>query len=244
MKTIQMNHSPLVALRLNSLLLLLAAVAVVLLPAVSAHADIVADGGFESAAPGATANTWTQYNVGSSIDGGSWLVTAGSVGVDSQDNYVYDGNNSVTLNGDPTQIDSLSQTLATIVGQQYTIGFWADAEVNNAFSATFGGVALSGVPSSIAENGFPNSNYPGNSSQFVYYSGTGIATSTSTELTFSSTTLPTIGNGVSVEIDDVTATPTPEPGSIFLMLTGILGLGFVVARKHLGQAALNSANLA
>jgi hypothetical protein len=37
-----------------------------------------------------------------SIDGGSWIVTQGTVGVDTENFYVYDGNNykSVFLDGD------------------------------------------------------------------------------------------------------------------------------------------------
>jgi hypothetical protein len=200
----------------------------------TAHADsIVADGNFEAAAPGEPADSTAFYNLGSSIDGGSWFVTQGTVGVDTQDYYVFDGNKSVFLNGDVIGPDSLTQTLNTTIGQTYTIGFWANSEVPNAFSVTFGGVPVTGAPSSIADNGFPSPNWLGNSSEFTFFTGTALATSTTSALTFTATGFPGPLTGTTVEIDDVTV--TPEPGSIVLMLTGIAVLGLAVGKNSLAN---------
>jgi hypothetical protein len=197
--------------------------------------NIVVDSGFESAGGGNT------YSAGQSIDGGAWTVGAGTVYVDNLDPYVFDGNNSVNLTGaNDFAINSLYQNLSTVVGQEYQVSFWANSDALNAFSLTENGLALSGIPGSIVQNGFPDQiDALGNSSHFVEYSGEFVATSATTDLDFSAIGEPTLtelqnGQG-SVVIDDTSVSPAPEPGSMVLMLTGIVGLGLLIARKRLGQ---------
>lgn len=196
---------------------------------VSAHAStVIADPGFETAGGG------NVYFAGQSIDGGSWNVTNGAVFIDSLDPYVYDGSNSVNLTLANLYVsNSLDQTLTTTIGQQYTVNFWANADSANTFSLTENGIALKGSPTSIVDNGFPGT--VTNSSLFVDYTGIFLATSTTTDLSFTATGDPAIGStDGSVMIDDVSIKATPEPGSIVLMLTGIAGL-LLVTRKHLGR---------
>src|ERR1035441_7755331 len=197
----------------------------------SAHASsLVADGGFEAAGGGSV------FSAVSSIDAGSWNVIQGAVYVDNQDPWVYDGNNSVNLTGANLYVpNTLSQTLSTVVGQTYNVSFWGDADIANTFSLTDNGSAVTGMPTSIAHNGFPN---PTNSSLFVDYTGKFTATSTSTTLSFTDTGDPAIGSSnISVMIDDVNvsaaAAATPEPASIGLTLTGLCGLCLVLAGKRL-----------
>jgi len=212
-----------------------AALAAVVSLSVSARASTtIADGGFESAAGG------TEVFAGSSIDGGSWNVISGEVYVDNGDPYVFAGNNSVNLTVfNPDVNNSLQQTLTTTVGGAYTVSFWADAASPNIFSVTENGVVLTGSPTSIADNGFPGTT---NSSLFVDYSGKFIATSTTTNLTFTADGEPGLGTSgdPSVVIDNVSILATPEPGSIGLMLTGMAGLGLLAARKRLGRPAFAS----
>jgi hypothetical protein len=149
---------------------------------------MVQDGGFEAADPGGAAGGTNYFTSGSSIDGGLWNVTQGTVGVDTQNFFVFDGNKSIFLSPGGTSggaggPNSLTQTLATTPGQVYTISFWANADVDNTFSVTFGGVAVTGAPSTIAVNGFPSSTWLGNSGEFTFYSGTATAVSASTDLT-------------------------------------------------------------
>jgi hypothetical protein len=198
---------------------------------VSAHAStIVADGGFEAAGGG------NSYSAGSSIDGGSWTVTLGQVYIDTTDPWVFDGNNSANLTYDNLYAEnSLSQTISTIAGDQYTVYFWANADSSNTFSVTENGLAIAGTPSSIVDNGFPNAT---NSSLFVEYSGTFGATSSSTNLTFTSEANPALlSPDGSVMIDDVSVAQTPEPSSVLLMLSGMIALGLLVARKRGNGAA-------
>ena len=213
--------------------LLVAALALVSL-STSAHAsNIVSDGGFEAAGGG------NEYFSGQSIDGGSWTVTNGAVFIDNLDPWVFDGNNSLNLTGANLYApNSLSQELTTVVGQYYAVNFWGNADISNSFSLTENGSAVSGMPGSIAQNGFPDQVDPlGNSSLFVDYSGWFTAASTSTDLSFTATGNPPIGSpNFSVMIDDVSVAPAPEPGSIVFMLTGILGFVLLFGRKRLMQS--------
>jgi hypothetical protein len=208
-----------------------AAIATVVGLSVSAHAStVIADGGFEAAGGG------NVYFAGQSIDGGSWNVTNGAVYIDTLDPYVYAGSNSVNLTLANLYVpNSLEQTLTTTVGQTYTVNFWANSDSANTFSLTENGSALTGSPTSIVDNGFPGTIT--NSSLFVDYTGEFTATSTTTDLTFTATGDPIIGStDGSVMIDDVGISATPEPGSIVLTLTGMIGLGLLAARKRLGRS--------
>ncbi len=220
--------------------LTLAAVALICGTSRSTYGGIVTDGGFESADPGGTAGNTDYFTTGQSIDGGSWLVTQGTVGVDTQNLYVYQGNKSVYLSGSGNDnsmaTDSLTQTLNTVIGDTYTIGFWANADTPNTFSVTFGGAAVNGAPASIAQNGFPSNNWLGNSSLFTYYSGTATATATRTDLVFSAAYQGNSDTGVTVEIDNVDVTgltsATPEPATFPLTALGLGLAGMAVARRR------------
>jgi hypothetical protein len=198
----------------------------------SAHAsNLIADSGFESAG-GAPFNT---YFAGQSIDGGSWNVTQGAVYIDTQDPYVYQGNNALNLTlANPYVPDSIAQTVATVVGQTYQISFYADSDSSNTFSLTEDGLTIAGTPSTIAQLGFPSLNNDGNSGLFTDYSAAFIATSTSTTLDFTSTADPAIGSPYgSVMIDNVSLQATPEPNSFLLLLTGIASAALFFGRRSL-----------
>lgn len=194
----------------------------------AAHAaNLVADSGFESATPN------TPYFTGQSFDGGAWRVTAGSVFVESGDQYEYAGNNSLNLTYlNPYVNNSVSQTLSTVAGTVYSVSFFANSDTPNTFSLTENGVVVTGIPNTVVQNGFPNP--VSNSQLFVDYIGTFSATSTSTILTFTGLGNPAIGSSFgSVMIDNVSvqSAPTPEPESLVLLLTGMAGVAGAVRRK-------------
>jgi len=203
----------------------------------SAHANIVNDPGFESADPGAGPGT-DFFTTGQSIDSGFWVVFQGTVGVDTDNFYVFAGNKSVFLDGNDSGPDALGQMIPTVPGTTYDISFWADADVPNTFSLMFGGTPVTGAPTSITENGFPSASYLGNSSQFVQYSGTATATAPITSLLFTATGMPSVGTGVTVEIDNVSVTPAtavPEPSTFVLFaLAGALAIAW--SRRSLARS--------
>ncbi len=190
--------------------------------------NLVADSGFESAGANGI------YGVGQSLDG-AWSVTKGQVYIDSGDPYVYDGNNSLNLAYiNPYTANTVSQTLATIAGQTYTLSFFGNADTPNTFSATENGLTIAGEPASIGISGFAG--VVTNSGLFTNYLGTFTATSGSTLLALTATGNPPLGSSVgSVIVDDVSVTSatavTPEPGSFALVLTGLAGASQMIRRR-------------
>jgi hypothetical protein len=193
--------------------------------------NIVADSGFESADPGALPGDFNVFSSGQSIDGGVWNVTQGTVGVDTSTFFVFDGQKSILLDGDNSGPDSLTQTLATTPGQTYAISFWANSDVANSISVTFGGSPVSGIPTSVVQNGFPGSDPLSNSSLFVLLTGTATAVSSTTDLTITGTAFPTINSGVTIEIDDFSVAAVPEPSS-FVLAAIAIGIGISGALRH------------
>jgi hypothetical protein len=177
----------------------------------SRASNIVTDGGFESA-------TVADYN--GSIDG-FWTVTHGSIGINSAatGNWSpHSGVNMVYLD-DNTTVNTISQTLATVAGQSYTISYWVADTVPDALSVTFDGQSLffgtAPVTGIIAPIDYKN------------YTFTATASTNSTVISFTgqwSTAL--LGSGTI--LDDVTVNPTiasaPEPATLAFTAAGLLWL--------------------
>ncbi len=186
----------------------------------SASAQIVKDGGFESADPGQTTTT-DFFRTGSGFDT-NWTV-AGEVGIDNQDVYVFDGSKSLYLNSG-IGTDSITQNLATDPTQFYTISFFANDDVpGDVLNVSFGGQAL--APITVTANGY-NGPPPGNDGLFTQYTFSGLTTASA----FSALSFSSVGslNSGSLEIDDITVNSSPVPEtstSVSLGLLLMLGMG-------------------
>ena len=183
----------------------------------SASAQTVKDGGFESAATQAGAQT-TYYSTGGAFDT-NWLV-AGTVGVDNNDVYVYGGTNSLDLNyGFST--DSITQNIATDPSQFYTVSFFANDDVpGDLLNVSFGGTVL--TPITVAANGYTAAD----ANNFTQYTFSGLTTSTPfSALSFSSD--GTMANGT-LELDNIQVNSSPVPEASTSLSLGVLlmlGLG-------------------
>jgi hypothetical protein len=133
-------------------------------------------------------------------------------------------------------VNTISQTLTTVVGQSYTISYWLADTSPNTVVVKFGGQTLF--------NGTAPTAGVTSSSNYVNYTFTATATSTSTVLSFTGQWLNVGEDDQGTSLDDVSVTPagssapptTPAPASLYLCLIGLAGLGLytlAVRRRRL-----------
>lgn len=175
--------------------------------------NLVQDGGFELAAEAVPNVLRTYFDTGSRLYPGFWTVTQGLVGLDAGDQYVYQGNGSLSLSVG-TGLDAITQLLHTTAGQSYEISFFANADSPNQISVLFDGVPVSAFPSSVNQGAPP---WPGTWTQYTGFAST---PSTATYLTFEGISeIPGQPGTFSVELDNISVVATPEPGMALLVFT-------------------------
>ena len=186
--------------------------------------NLVADGGFESAA-------LAFYGVGPIGDG--WTVTTGGIDVENFSDFdapAHSGSQFIYLDEAYT-LNTFTQTLTTVVGQSYTISFWLADDTANAVIVKFGNQTL--------YNGAAPTNGVDSPSEYVNFTFTATATSTSTVLSIAG---QYTAGGSGTLLDDVSVTPTgstgsappttPAPASLYLCLIGLAGLGLYTFRRR------------
>ncbi|MFZ1086127.1 MAG: DUF642 domain-containing protein [Terracidiphilus sp.] len=114
---------------------------------------------------------------------------------------------------------SISQTVSLVAGDQYNLTYYVEQRP---------GYGVDPVTVSV---GGTQTNYIANpTADWTLYTDTFTAASTSELLEFS-TTEPIYGGDNDAGLDDVSITPTPEPGTMTLLGSGLLGLAVIVKRR-------------
>jgi hypothetical protein len=179
------------------------ALAVTVLFAQTAFADLVTNGGFEDGFNGWTLDqpAWTQ------IDDGTWAPYI----LPHTGKYYADFGSA-----DADTPNIITQSLATTIGQSYKVSFWLanDGGTPANFYADFDGSHLTTL-----EN-------PPAFLDWVQYSYTVTPSTSSSALTFTFYQVPGY-----FHLDDVSVSAVPLPGSLVLLASALLPLGWRRLRK-------------
>ncbi len=211
----------------------------------AAHANLIADGGFET--PVVPNASYDLYQTGDSF--GAWSVdcpnctTNGNVAVVSTnftqngfDFVSHSGSQWLDLTGNANQRSRIYQTLATTNGATYSVTFWIGNVVDKAgVFGTSSDVGFSRtIPNAIPLiETFTNANSDGATQQWTEYTATFKALADTTTIFFynfdSSTDNSNGLDDVDVELVSA-ATPVPEPASLALLGIGVVAV-FVSRRS-------------
>lgn len=207
----------------NKLLLILAVLSMVLVP-VSAQANLITNGGFETGdftgwavSGGNTCISVNDSTVGS-IPCGQGVSVVGNPGNHS-------GGFAAWLGGQTSTSDHLLQTiLATTAGLPYVIDFWLAVPSIAGFGATPNSFEVKWNGSTIAVLNDESGAYSEHS--YLVY-----ATGASSSLEFVSGNDPSFNVLDDVSVNAVPVNAVPEPASFALLGLGLAGLGFSLRKK-------------
>ena len=196
----------------NKLLRLTLAVALLLFATFAfANAPQVLNGGFETG----DFTSWTQFG-DTSFNG-----VCGPPSGGCPDGQAPFAGNYAAYFGPDGDTGGIYQDIDTVVGQQYTVSFYLalpNGGTPNFFQVQFGTASLS------------LTDFPG-TFQWGLFQFTEIATTTTTRLTFTFRNDPDYWFLDNVNVTTGGGGTTPEPGTLVLFGSGILGIAGVVRRK-------------
>lgn len=141
------------------------------------------------------------------------------------------GDNFVALDGD-YHTGAISQTISGLtVGQSYDVSFWWAASQQESFT----GATVQSMDVSLGSQTIDTTPYDLPSEGFSTWKPvTDVFTASSTSETLSFLAVGNVQLPPFLLLDGVTMTPTPEPGTLPLLITGLMGgLGILRSRKWL-----------
>jgi choice-of-anchor C domain-containing protein len=191
----------------------------------AANAATIVNGGFESGTvnPGGSFATVGAGPSLTNITG--WMVGGNSVDVIGGYWQPQEGSRSIDLAG--SGIGSLSQGLATAIGQTYRVDFWVARNSDGGITPRTGFVDVGGAGTLITYNNGsssrPNMLWEQRSYNFT-------ATGAFTNLRFSSDPA-TSDSFFGLALDNVSITAVPEPASWALMIAGFGLVGSAMRRR-------------
>lgn len=195
----------------------------------AANAATIVNGSFElsSGNPG----SFTTLTNGSTVVNG-WIV--GGTSIDWIGTYwtAQDGFRSVDLAGSGN--GSISQVIATIVGQVYKVSFWVARNPDGGITPRTGFVDVGGALTAIS---FGNGSSSRTNMGWELRDYTFTASSTSTTLKFSSDPATSSSN-FGMALDNVSISAVPEPATWLMMLFGfgLIGGALRSRKKQIGFA--------
>ncbi len=177
--------------------------------------NIVSDPGFETPSINSGATAYT-----STLGDGFWNVTQGGIQIYNtavgEGAVPHTGNQFAYLDFQ-TSLNTLSQTLTTVIGQSYVVSYWVADNDPNSLVVNFGDQNLF--------TGFAPTGDVTSASDYVNGMFTVTADSTSTNLTFTGQWLGGDGDfGTILDDVSVTAVSAPEPATIGITAFGLLWL--------------------
>lgn len=202
-------------------------------------AQIVLNGSFETPVVTGNDGNFETYAEGSTTITG-WTVGENGVNLFSYPLYGKDvagrdGDQAVQLNGGVQNGNgSISQDIATTIGQEYEISFLFSANPFANAGDTFNGTVFFGADS--YDFSFTVASTDISSFTFVLGSFNSFATSTTTSLAFVQTSGPS-GSDQALVIDNVVVTAVPEPSTYLMLGLGLGSLFFLRRRSPLSNGS-------